>query len=90
MLWHSKINRPCIVAQLCVLVREARLAAIQRGKAHMRTQSSAVVQLGLMQKTTLNSVVVQQGQQGTDGTQLGVIEWSSLSWYRAGASSHAH
>ena len=38
VLWFSKANRPCIVAQLCVLVNEARLAAIQRGYAHIYTK----------------------------------------------------
>ena len=38
MLWYSKVNRPCIVAQLCVLVNEARSAAMQRGQANMYTE----------------------------------------------------
>ena len=37
VLWYSKVNRPCIVAQLCVLVNEARSATMQRGQADMYT-----------------------------------------------------
>jgi hypothetical protein len=38
VLWHSKVNWAFIAAQLCVLVNEARSAAMQRGQANMYTK----------------------------------------------------
>ena len=38
VLWYSKVNMPCIVSQLCILVSEARSAAMQRGQANMYTK----------------------------------------------------
>ena len=83
VLWRSQVNWQLILAQLSVVVSEARLACVQRGQATC-TQSSAVAQLGLIQKHQLCCDDVARPAGNSSSTIVCSSQQSSLGLHVAG------